>query len=169
MRQIMARLKLTVNEEKTHVCRVPEEHFEVLGYTFGQCYSTKTGRAYPRTRPSKKSIRRMAAAICAQTERRWAGRDAKDVVEDLNRMLRGWVNYFSLGPVSKAYRILDVHTTYRLRKCRGNALRARRLKRARAACSINRSTAMPMTISRSMAGAAGASDGPSYLVSSNPK
>ncbi len=32
MRSIMGRLKLTVNEEKTHVCRLPEERFEFLGY-----------------------------------------------------------------------------------------------------------------------------------------
>lgn len=30
MRQIMARLKLTVNEEKTHLCRVPQEHYALL-------------------------------------------------------------------------------------------------------------------------------------------
>ena len=130
MRQMMARLKLTVNEEKTHVCRVPQEHFDFLGYTFGRCYSTKTGRAYLGTRPSKKSIRRMVAAISAQTERRWTGRDAQDVVEDLNRMLKGWANYFSLGPVSKAYRSIDVHATYRLRRWLCRKHKARRAARS---------------------------------------
>jgi hypothetical protein len=31
MRVIMTRLELTVNERKTHVCQVPEEHFDFLG------------------------------------------------------------------------------------------------------------------------------------------
>ena len=35
MRRLMERLKLTVNEEKTRLCRVPEEQFHFLGYTFG--------------------------------------------------------------------------------------------------------------------------------------
>jgi hypothetical protein len=39
----MARLKLTVNERKTHVCRVPEQYFNFLGYQFGRFY---LGRAY---------------------------------------------------------------------------------------------------------------------------
>ena len=46
MRDIMTRLKLTVNETKTRVCKLPEEKFDFLGYTFGRCYSPKTGRAY---------------------------------------------------------------------------------------------------------------------------
>jgi group II intron reverse transcriptase/maturase len=46
MRNIMTKLKLTVNETKTRICKLPEEKFDFLGYTFGRCYSTKTGRAY---------------------------------------------------------------------------------------------------------------------------
>jgi RNA-directed DNA polymerase len=36
MRTLMGKLKLTVNEEKTRVCRVPESEFDFLGYTFGR-------------------------------------------------------------------------------------------------------------------------------------
>jgi RNA-directed DNA polymerase len=45
MRRIMGKLKLTVNEEKTRVCRVPEGEFDFLGYTFGRRYSAVTGKA----------------------------------------------------------------------------------------------------------------------------
>ena len=34
----------------------------------------------------------------------------------LNRMLRGWSNYFCLGPVSPAYRAVDRHSRHRLRQ-----------------------------------------------------
>ena len=40
----MSKLKLTVNEEKTRICRVPEGEFDFLGYTFGRMYSAVTGR-----------------------------------------------------------------------------------------------------------------------------
>jgi len=46
MRIMMTKLKLTVNETKTRVAKLPEEKFDFLGYTFGRCYSPKTGRAY---------------------------------------------------------------------------------------------------------------------------
>ena len=89
MREMMSRLKLAVNETKTHVCRVPEETFDFLGYTFGRCYSPRTGRAYMGARPSRKRIK---------------------------RMLIGWANYFCLGPVSKARSAVDQHARDRLRQ-----------------------------------------------------
>ena len=51
MRAMMSKLKLTVNETKTRLCRVPEETFDFLGYTLGRCYSPRTGRAYLGTTP----------------------------------------------------------------------------------------------------------------------
>src|SRR6266481_3522535 len=36
LREIMGKLKLTVNEEKTRICKVPEGEFDFLGYTFGR-------------------------------------------------------------------------------------------------------------------------------------
>ena len=72
MRNMMERLKLTVNETKTHVCRVPEESFDFLGYTFGRCYSPRTGRAYLGTRPSRKKVLRLCRQISELTSRRWS-------------------------------------------------------------------------------------------------
>src|SRR5208337_3139828 len=67
MREIMARLKLKVNEEKTRICKVPESEFDFLGYTFGRMYKRTTGQVYVGVRPSKKSIRRMVEKIHAMT------------------------------------------------------------------------------------------------------
>ena len=116
VRTLVQRLKLTVNEDKTRVCHLPEERFEFLGYNFGRCYSTQTGQAYLGTRPARKSIWRLITTISACTERRHTVESAAVVVERINRRLRGWANYFCLGPVSKAYRAIDRHTTRRLRR-----------------------------------------------------
>jgi RNA-directed DNA polymerase len=116
MRAMMSRLKLTVNENKTRVCYLPEEKFDFLGYTFGRCYSMKRGRVYLGTVPSKKRVQRIRRAISDETGREAVWQDSKAIVDRLNRLMIGWANYFCLGPVSKAYRAVDLHARTRLRR-----------------------------------------------------
>ena len=116
MREMMQRLRLTVNEDKTRRCRVWDESFEFLGYTIGRCYSAKTGKVYLGTKPSKQTIARLCGEISELTKRRWGFIDSEEQVGRINRKLEGWSNYFRLGPVSKAYRAVDRHTAQRLRR-----------------------------------------------------
>ena len=125
MRSMMSRLKLTVNETKTRLCRLPEESFDFLGYTIGRCYSPKTGRAYIGTRPSSKKIHRLCREISETTARRYGLLDAEEIVGRINRKLNGGSNYFRLGPVSKAYAAVDSHARKRVRQwlCRKHKVR----------------------------------------------
>ena len=116
MKQLMRKLGLVVNEEKTRLCRLPEETFEFLGYRFGRCYSTKTGRAYIGTRPSPKKVKGIMERISQKTGRGTLKQEIAEKVKELNALVEGWGNYFSLGPVSKAYRAVDAHSRYRLRQ-----------------------------------------------------
>ena len=52
---ILNGIGLTLNEEKTRICRAWDESFNFLGYTFGKLYS-QGGRAYLGQRPSHKSV-----------------------------------------------------------------------------------------------------------------
>jgi len=116
MRLMMARLKLTVNEQKTRVCRLPEETFDFLGYTFGRLYSPRTGRAYLGPTPSAKKVSSLRGEISELTRRTWTGLSESAMVGRLNGKLRGWSNYFRLGTVSRAYRRIDHHAQTRLRR-----------------------------------------------------
>jgi RNA-directed DNA polymerase len=116
MRAMMTRLKLTVNEVKTRLCRSPDEPFTFLGYTIGRCYSPKTGRAYIGVRPSDQKIQGLYQEIHELTERRWLWLEPEEMVGRLNRLLRGWADYFCLGTVTAAYRRVTAHACHRLRQ-----------------------------------------------------
>src|ERR1700726_3953326 len=69
LREIMGKLKLTVNEDKTRICRVPDGEFDFLGFSVLQRHGKETGKARLGYRPSKKSIKRMVEKVHALTDR----------------------------------------------------------------------------------------------------
>jgi hypothetical protein len=80
-----------------------------------------------RPRRSKGSARRSA------NKRNGVGRflDPREMVARFNRMLRGWANYFCLGAMRAAYRIVDTHACFRLRQWLGRRERVQGLSRSR--------------------------------------
>jgi RNA-directed DNA polymerase len=119
MREMMSKLKLTVNEAKTHVCSLPQETFDFLGYTFGRLYSPRTGGAYTCAKPSRKRVDRLCVEISELTDRKQIGQETTQMVARLNRTIEGWANYFCLGFVSRAYRAVEQHACRRLRQWLG--------------------------------------------------
>ena len=123
---VMKRLKLPLNAEKTRCVRVPEESFDFLGYRVGRNYRRDTGRAYIGTRPTPASVQSLCRRVSELTARRYGRLDPEVVVGRLNRLMTGWANYFHLGQVSPAYAAIDRHATRRLRQwlCRKHKVRA---------------------------------------------
>lgn len=116
MRAMMSRLKLTVNETKTRACRVPDETFNFLSYSFGRCYDRRTGESYLGAQPSKKAILKLCDRITTLTSRKQLLLPVEWQVNRLNRILRGWQHYFCHGTVSRAYRRVNHHAEGRLRR-----------------------------------------------------
>jgi len=128
MRSMMERLKLTVNEEKTHLCQLPDETFDFLGYTFGRLWSRRTGGFYYGMRPSAKAIKRLHRDIHEKTSRRWLWTDLEERVATINRVLVGWANYFSVGTASSTHGAVDHYVFQRFRQwwCAKHKIRNRR-------------------------------------------
>lgn len=100
-------LKLKVNESKSAVDRVWKRSF--LGYTF---LDGKTGRI----KISSKSIRRFKSKV-KTLFRSGKGRNlGRFIVEELNPLVRGWTDYFSLCETRKFAGELDGWLRRRLRK-----------------------------------------------------
>lgn len=116
MRSMMSAIGLTVNETKTHVREVPAETFDFLGYTFGEHRSSRTGRKLLCGAPSAQRIVRVCEKISAMTTRQYGHLSEEEMAAELNPVLKGWANYFCLGPVSTAYRKINSHVRWRFRQ-----------------------------------------------------
>ena len=116
MRDMMGKLKLTVNEKKTRKCSLPEETFTFLGFTFGKQTSWQTGRAYVAPTPAAKKVEAICDKISLATRRQTVYRSEAEQVTKLNQMLVGWANYFRLGYVTAAWQTVQQHACRRLRR-----------------------------------------------------
>lgn len=116
MRQMMGKLRLTVNEKKTRQCQLPEETFRFLGFTFGAQVSWKTGRRYIAPAPAESKVSGVCKKISELTSAQTTWRDEEEQVARLNQVLKGWGNYFRLGYVTGAWHTVQQHTCRRLRR-----------------------------------------------------
>jgi RNA-directed DNA polymerase len=118
MRETMARLGLTVNEQKTRLVVMSvshEESFDFLGYTFGRLYR-RDARPYLGIRPSPAATSRVLKRIRDETSRTWAPVSVQIRVEAINSVVRGWCNYFDQGAVHPTYRKVTRHLLWRFRR-----------------------------------------------------
>ncbi len=110
----MGRLKLTLNEKKTGLRDARKESFDFLGYTFGPTVHRPTGRTYLAAQPSRKAVARLRERV---REILSSGNTApwEEVVVQVNRILRGWGNYFRYGSVARAYWRVEAFLLHRAR------------------------------------------------------
>lgn len=105
-RWAMERIGLSLNAAKTSVRDARRESFDFLGYTFGPERYRKDGHWYLGAKPSKKSVQRLKGKV--RRILRPGNKGSRDeVVARVNRLLRGWANYFSYGTRLMAYRTID--------------------------------------------------------------
>jgi RNA-directed DNA polymerase len=129
-RQVMNRLKLNLNEEKTVIRDARKECFDFLGYTFGSIWFRKDGTRYMSASPSKESRARLKQKV-RQILRPSEKGSWPEVRERLNALLRGWCSYFNYGTTQMAYRAVErnVYERVRLFLVRRHKLRARGIRR----------------------------------------
>jgi hypothetical protein len=114
-RDILTRIGLTLNEEKTRTCQAWEEPFEFLGYSFGVQYSFGSGRPYLAAFPAKRSVRRLKEKLRRMVGQHMSWQTAGNLVRDVNRVVHGWLNYFSYGTLWKTYSLLERFLQRRIR------------------------------------------------------
>jgi len=114
VKQIMAILKLTLHSTKTRVVDMGQDGFDFLGFHFHKKKSKKSGKLLPYIWPSQKAMMSIRSKIHFITERMRLSNTLPEVIKFLNRVIRGWRNYFRIGNCTLKFQQLDRFVRYRL-------------------------------------------------------
>lgn len=112
-RFIEGKLLLEVNQEKTKLCR--PTNFVLLGHTFTSTYKKGERGKYRLSiaRKSWEALKRKIKAITRKTD----PMPLSDRIQALNRLMKGWVNYFKHATGYEKFDQLDGWVRNRLRYC----------------------------------------------------
>ena len=116
---IMDRLGLRLHPDKTRLVDLSRgrESFEFLGCTHRKCRSIRRNprRYYMHRWPSPGARKRLRRRVHELTSARRAGvRDVKQMIADLNPVLRGWGNYFRTGTSDRWFNQMDAFVYMRV-------------------------------------------------------
>lgn len=118
LREILGRLRLELHPDKTRLVELGlgQEGFCFLGCYFRVVRSHFSGKRYLYRWPSPQAMKSLRTRIRDLTDRRRrAGmKDIREVIRDLNPLLRGWCNYFRTGNASQKFQQIDRYVTERL-------------------------------------------------------
>jgi RNA-directed DNA polymerase len=124
LREEIAKLSVEINEEKSRMVDLrKKESFGFLGFDFRHIRSLK-GVWRPQYTPKLKK-RTTVLAKLRDIFRRHASQPVGRVIEMINPILRGWVNYFAIG---HAGRCLTFIKNWVEQKIRRHLMRARKCK-----------------------------------------
>jgi RNA-directed DNA polymerase len=110
-------LGLVLNRDKTGTVNLKQagSNFDFLGFTFRLDRSIKGSGRYLNVTPSEKSLKRARSRLKALTERRIIA-PLPEVIENTNRFLVGWGNYFCFGYPRMAFKKIDWYVQNRFRR-----------------------------------------------------
>lgn len=115
VRQILAKLDLTLNEGKTRVVDANKEPFRFLGFDLKINRGRRTGKYYPHVEPSTKAVKRIKSRVTELTTRNRTIKPIEDVVQEVNWAIRGWTGYFHYRNCTSQLGKVRYHAEQRLR------------------------------------------------------
>src|SRR3972149_1918151 len=116
VRRVLERLGLSLNESKTRIVDATQASFDFLGFSIRMSRGRRTGKPYPHVRPSAKSLMKIKTKLTALTGRELTPIPLEKIVENVNRRLKGWVNYFHYRNSNQVMEKVKTHAEHRMRR-----------------------------------------------------
>ena len=110
---VLAPLGLRLAPDKTRTVHI-DEGLVFLGFAIRRMRKRGTAKRYVYTTPSRKAIQAIKDKVKAKTGRSTLNQDPDELIQDLNRSLRGWANYFRYGVSKAVFNAINYHTWGRL-------------------------------------------------------
>lgn len=109
-------LGLQINQNKTSILNLKNgDTLDFLGFTFKYDRSVCGYKSrFLNMVPSKKSVKKARKSIKAKTGPKKCFAPAPDIIEDLNRFIRGWTNYFKFGFWKSAFSSIGYYARQRM-------------------------------------------------------
>jgi RNA-directed DNA polymerase len=124
VREELAKLKVEINEEKSRMVDLSKgESFCFLGFEF-HLIRSQFGKWWPQYVPRLKKRTALLAKLKI-VFRRYLSQPVERVIEQINPILRGWVNYFAAGHSSQCFSFISQWVE---RKIRRHLMRAQGLQ-----------------------------------------
>ena len=121
LREELAKLRVEINEDKSRMVDLKQgESFTFLGFEFRRILSS-TGKWRPNYAPKLKKRTALFDKL-REVFRSHVSRPIGEVIEKINPILRGWVNYFRIGHSSRCF---DMIKNWVEKKIRRHLMRAR--------------------------------------------
>jgi RNA-directed DNA polymerase len=125
LREELGKLQVSVNEEKSRVVDLAKgQSFGFLGFDFRRVRALYTGAWRPQYTPKMKKRTALLQKL-KDVFRRFRSQPVRRVVQIINPMLRGWVNYFAIGQSSQCFGYVGDWVE---KKVRRHLMRARKRK-----------------------------------------
>jgi len=107
---------LELNREKTRVVDLKQKgaSLDFLGFTYRYDRSRLGAGRYLNVAPSKKALKREREKLRLMTSKANGWKPIPDLIQELNRHLRGWAGYFRFGYPREAFDAINRHVLLRL-------------------------------------------------------
>jgi group II intron reverse transcriptase/maturase len=115
LKKLLAGLGLELHPDKTRLVDANKESFDFLGFNFRKAWNQQKTKRFALVLPSRKTQQSIRDKIRALTRRERA-LTVEEVVQQINPVIRGWVNYFRIGHSSEAFGDIRHYTAQKVRR-----------------------------------------------------